>query len=133
MSTKIDLYVIRHGQTDANVKGINGGPQVPLNKTGIDQAERLFKSKLLPQTPDIIYCSPHTRTVQTAKLATNRDDIKCEELLVERDFGKWEGAKWDEIFQRTKGTVLGVKKKIKNFSKKIEVFFKKLQNFSKKN
>ena len=98
----IDLYIVRHGQTDANVAGVNGGPDVSLNATGVNQAKRLFDSKRLPQDPSIIYSSPHARAVQTAKLATGKEPTNCP-LIQERSFGKWEGARWDEIFKRTKG------------------------------
>ena len=33
----VDLYVVRHGQTDANLCSKNGGPEIPLNETGRNQ------------------------------------------------------------------------------------------------
>ena len=45
----IDLYIIRHGKTDANLMKINGSQNDPLNVEGIKQSKLLFDSKLLPQ------------------------------------------------------------------------------------
>ena len=100
----VDLYIVRHGQTDANTRSENGGPTVPLNEHGKVQASLLRESKSLPQAPDFIFSSPHERAAQTAKIATGRDDLIYCELLEERNFGKkWEGATWNTIFKRMDG------------------------------
>jgi len=100
MSSTIDLYIVRHGQTDANTRSENGGPTVPLNEQGKVQASLLRESKSLPQQPHFIFSSPHERAAQTAKIATGRDDLIYCKLLEERNFGtKWEGATWKTIFK----------------------------------
>lgn len=105
MSVTIDLYIIRHGQTEANVNGVNGGPDVPLDQSGITQANKLFESKNLPQEPNLIYASPHARALQTAKLATKSEPVLCP-LLQERSFGEWSyGLMWPIIYKRINGTV----------------------------
>ena len=104
MSITIELYFIRHGQTRSNVERVNGGPTEKLNPTGVSQANQLYESKLLPEEPDVVYASPHARTVETAKLATRRE-ITTSSLLEERSFGKWAGASWDAIRERLKGRI----------------------------
>lgn len=62
------LYLLRHGQTDANVSNIIAGqrPDMPLNETGLKQAE--LTAKALSQAVfHRIYMSPALRARQTAK------------------------------------------------------------------
>lgn len=62
------LYLLRHGQTDANALGIIAGksPDMPLNKIGLKQAE--LTAKALSQAVfHRIYMSPALRARQTAK------------------------------------------------------------------
>lgn len=62
------LYLLRHGQTDANALGIIAGksPDMPLNEAGLKQAELTVKA--LSQTIfHQIYMSPALRAKQTAK------------------------------------------------------------------
>jgi broad specificity phosphatase PhoE len=100
----IDLYLVRHGETSSNVEKVNGGPNVPLNQNGIRQAKKLFESKLLPQEPDKTFSSPLMRALETARLAT-RTEIVQNALLAERNFGKYIGKSWKEIFARIRGKI----------------------------
>ena len=84
---------MRHGQTDWNVQGLfQGDTDVPLNRTGIAQAEEAALSMTEGQA-DLIVCSTLGRARQTADLV-NRV-LKCpviyREELIERGFGEWEG------------------------------------------
>ena len=94
------LYFVRHGQTDWNVKKIaQGQTDIPLNATGIQQAETL-RDKIQSYQLDICYASPLQRTVQTAKIVVNdRCPIIFDNNLKERSFGSLEGtnpATWPE-------------------------------------
>jgi broad specificity phosphatase PhoE len=62
------LLVVRHGQTEANEKGIEAGPlDYPLSKTG--RREVKFISKTLSKVKvHAIFSSPILRCVQTAKI-----------------------------------------------------------------
>ena len=52
------LYVVRHGQTDWNVKKLlQGATDIELNEVGIKQAEELSR-KLDLDKIDICFCSP---------------------------------------------------------------------------
>ena len=84
----MNLYVIRHGQTEANVKqlfnGINDGD---LTEIGIKQAEELIP---LIKEKDInfIICSPLKRAIHTANiLNVNNKEIVLDNRLIDRDYG----------------------------------------------
>lgn len=98
------LYVMRHGQTDWNVKKkIQGCTDIELNETGIKQAQNA-KQKFNEYVIDLIFCSPLKRTRKTAEII-NEDKkvpIICEDKIVERYFGDLEGLKPEEaeVFQK---------------------------------
>ena len=62
----MELYVVRHGQTDYNVKHLfQGHADIPLNQVGIKQAEETalkFKGIKINR----ILVSPLQRAIQTA-------------------------------------------------------------------
>ena len=63
----MNIYVIRHGQTELNVKGyINGSLDDPLTPTGIEQA--YAAALTLPDTIQRMYVSSLSRTRQTAAI-----------------------------------------------------------------
>ena len=74
---RIRLFLVRHGQTDYNLKHLLQGSGInsSLNQTGENEAQKLKNTgKLLMQT-DKIYSSPLERAVQTGEIVTglNRD------------------------------------------------------------
>lgn len=81
------IYLVRHGQTDANVNNLfNGRNERDLNETGISQAEEL-SSKIAKLPIDLIICSPLRRTVHTAQiLNTNNIPLCTDDRLNERDY-----------------------------------------------
>lgn len=86
------LYIIRHGKTDWNDKGLlQGKTDIDLNEEGINQAKELSQ-KIDINKIDICICSPLKRTKQTAKILT-REKVKIiyEPLIIERGFGGYEG------------------------------------------
>lgn len=61
------IYLVRHGETEYNVKGLYMSSDIPLSATGFKQAQNLanrFKNIKV----DKVYSSPYERTKQTAKL-----------------------------------------------------------------
>lgn len=86
------LYIVRHGQTDWNVKKLlQGATDIELNEEGIKQAKELSK-KLDLDKIDICFCSPLKRTRQTANILLG-DKVKViyDDMIVERGFGDYEG------------------------------------------
>lgn len=89
----MNLYVIRHGQTDWNVSGLyQGHTDIPLNSTGIKQASILYE-KLKDINFDIVLSSPLSRAYDTAKICLSDRNIPIiiDNNLIERSFGELEG------------------------------------------
>lgn len=90
----VELYVVRHGETDSNSqKRLNGGlTNLPLNDVGIEQAKKLSK-EIKIEDFDEIYTSPLIRAKQTAEILNHGvHDLKVDERLIEARYGKWDGA-----------------------------------------
>ncbi|MBQ9060727.1 MAG: histidine phosphatase family protein [Firmicutes bacterium] len=93
MSTTI--YIIRHGQTDLNLKRVlQGRSDMPMNETGQSQAKeaaRLFQDRGIEF--DMIWSSPLQRAVRTARIVAGEETpLQTDERLLEMDYGPYEGA-----------------------------------------
>lgn len=92
----MEIYVVRHGETNWNKLGITQGrSQNRLNKTGIEQITKTA-DKLKDKNFDYIFCSPLMRTVQSAKIINrfhNKKIIK-DARLNEIDQGIFSGTKF---------------------------------------
>ena len=86
------LYLVRHGETDWNLQHkMQGQVDVPLNSTGLKQAEKL-RDTLRNYDFDVCYCSPLKRAVKTSEIATSgRVKIIFDDNLKERSYGRLEG------------------------------------------
>lgn len=88
------LLIIRHGQTDGNVKGLvqGAGLDLPLNETGRTQAAAAAE-KLLSRHLPVIYSSTMLRARQTAEIIAA--GVGCPTVAVEGleevHFGETEG------------------------------------------
>lgn len=93
----MNLYVVRHGQTDYNVqKLIQGASNVPVNETGKKQA-LMLKTEIDKLKIDLVIVSPLLRTRQTAEILIGERKVKVitDDRLVERNFGVLEGKSLD--------------------------------------
>lgn len=98
----LNVYIVRHGQTDTNKSlAINGsGTNLPLNETGTKQVETLRDSFDIDKI-DYVYASPLTRAKQTAEiLDQGKHNIIYDDRLKEMDYGNWDGALASEIHQK---------------------------------
>ena len=87
------IYLVRHGETDANKNKIMQGQSqnLQLNDNGIRQATTL-KNKLKDIKFNICFTSPMIRAWSTAMiLVGDRVEIKEDKRLVERYLGNLEG------------------------------------------
>lgn len=96
---KLNIYIIRHGQTDLNKKmALQGRSDNQLNDNGRAQAieaGELFKAKGI--VFDKVYTSPLGRAIETAKLVAGEDvETLVDERLLEMDYGPFEGMTFDE-------------------------------------
>ena len=84
------VYFIRHGQTEANVKGIlTGRMETNLTQKGIDDAKEVGKT--LKEKFDYYYCSPLNRTHQTLKAIVGDVDFIIDDRITEVYSGDWQG------------------------------------------
>ena len=89
----MDVYLTRHGQTDLNKnKLMQGRVDIPLNSTGIAQAERAA-GEVRGVAFDAVYASPLKRAVVTAQIISGfpEADVRIDERLIETDFGPYDG------------------------------------------
>lgn len=94
-----EIVLIRHGETDSNVKGTYlGWTDVPLNETGLMQAA-IAKDKLKNDKFDLCIASPLCRAFNTASIILEGRDLKIQtdDRLKERNFGVWDDLTFDEI------------------------------------
>lgn len=94
----MNIYLLRHGETDWNKEGrIQGHTDIHLNQHGRIQIARTAASLagICPDM-DVILCSPLSRAKESAGIAAEqlhypKDRITVEPLLIERCFGEAEG------------------------------------------
>ncbi len=86
------LFIVRHGQTDWNIKRLmQGSKDIELNEVGIKQANDLKEIIDLNEI-DIVLCSPMKRTRKTAEIIVSDNfEIIYNDYLKERSFGEYEG------------------------------------------
>lgn len=103
--TSKELYIIRHGQTDFNVKQVVQGRGVnsDLNDIGIQQAKAFFNA-YHPVDFDVIYTSKLKRTHQTVAHFLNKENHKVpheiRDNIDEIDWGIFEGVEHNPSLQK---------------------------------
>jgi broad specificity phosphatase PhoE len=97
------LYFVRHGESQANNKGLmTGQMDVSLTEEGMKQAE--LTEQMLPKDFNLIFCSDLIRCKETAALINKNLNLPIiyDARLRERTFGKIEGSKWDDFSEDLK-------------------------------
>ncbi len=98
------IILIRHGESTANhERSLTGRSDPELTSRGKKQAKRI--ARFLGRSGwqiDALYSSPLKRTLHTAKYISRRAGvpIREEELLLEMNFGDWEGKRKDDLVMR---------------------------------
>lgn len=95
---EMKVYVIRHGLTPLNKKGVvNGQIDEPLAPEGIQQANEAIN--LLPESVKYIYTSPLLRARHTAEIVNSRHKriLTPVDALAEIHMGSRAGYSWEEM------------------------------------
>jgi len=93
------MILIRHGQTEWNrVERFRGRADVPLNDTGLAQAEATGRRVAAEWQPVAVYASPLSRAVKTAEAVARHFalPVHAHSGLADIDFGEWQGLTPDE-------------------------------------
>ena len=94
------LYLVRHGETEANVTNtLQGQSDVLLNETGLRQAQLIGK-RLREKPFDEIWSSDLSRAAVTAQEIAGTREVKYSTLLREWDLGEWVGLSWSDIAEK---------------------------------
>ena len=97
------IILVRHGQTEWNrVERFRGRADVPLNETGLAQAEATGLRILGEWQPSAVYSSPLSRAVRTAEAIAKHFDLPViiHPRLADIDYGEWQGLSPDEVRDR---------------------------------
>ena len=100
--TTTTIYLIRHGETEANRNRImQGWMDTKLSETGIRQAAAL-SDRLADTALHALYSSDLTRAVMTAEAiaASHTLPLRTDARLREIDTGAWTGCSWREIAEK---------------------------------
>lgn len=104
MKNYCTFYIVRHGETEWNKKGIiQGQSNSLLTKRGIRQADKISE-ELINIRFDKIYSSDLLRCKQTAEIIAlpRKLTVNLSPLLREKSFGRWEGKTYAKIHTRLK-------------------------------
>lgn len=98
----IELYLIRHGQSEANTKmWICGQLDSVLTDLGREQARLLQPYLQQELRPDaVIVSSPLSRAHETARIAALGRGIHVETGVAELNTGQFSGLTYDELYAR---------------------------------
>lgn len=95
------IYITRHGETDWNKEHrIQGHMDIPLNEQGRLDAKKA-KEELKGIKFDVVFSSPLSRALDTAKIIT-KHKIIIDNRLIERGNGSLEGVNDEELFKTIK-------------------------------
>ena len=132
------IYFVRHGETDYNKEArLQGHRNIPLNKTGLNQAKQAQENSKDLQI-DEIYSSPLSRAKKTAEIINKHHKVKItyDDRLKEIYMGKLQGACIKDLSEEEKQlshsnpeTFGG--ESIQEFCARVESFFKEIENTNK--
>jgi len=138
------IYLIRHGETESNRKGIfRGRLDIPLSKRGKEQAYSLctYFEKL---QVDIVYTSPLSRAKNTAEIAFPEHKFQTEPLIDNLDLGEWSGQEksfvkkkfpqqWEAWVKRPEIITFPGGENLEDVLKRSKLFLKKIVSLKEEN
>ncbi len=102
MNNKTTVILVRHGQTEWNrIERFRGRADVPLNETGLEQAEATGLRVAAEWQPSAIYSSPLSRSVKTAEAIARHFGLEVQPHagMADIDYGEWQGLSPEEVGQ----------------------------------
>ena len=99
ISTMIEIYFVRHGQTEWNaIRRWQGQMNSDLSPLGREQA-RANGEFLAGAAIEALYVSPLTRTRQTAEIINEHLSLepRFDERIMEWDCGDWSGLHYEDV------------------------------------
>ncbi len=99
------LYLVRHGETDMNVRNMfYGWTDADINAKGVLQAEQLRETfRDIPL--DAIYASDLKRALHTAEIIAESRPIQTMPELRELHYGRWENRTWAEMTEEDRAAL----------------------------
>ena len=97
------IILVRHGETDWNrEEHFRGRADVPLNETGLLQAEATGRRIAAEWRPSAVYASPLSRSLRTAEAIARHFDltVQAHAGLMDIDYGQWQGLTPSEVRKR---------------------------------
>jgi probable phosphoglycerate mutase len=97
------IILVRHGQTEWNrIERFRGRADVPLNDTGLAQADATGERVAKTWLPVAIYTSPLSRSVTTAQAIAKHFNlpVQIHPGLADINYGEWQGLTPEEAHQR---------------------------------
>ena len=131
------IYLIRHGETESNRKGIfRGRLNIPLSQRGKEQAAEL-RGYFENIPVEVVYTSPLQRAVETAEAAFPGHTPIKDQLLDNLDLGEWSGmdkglvrerfpGQWDIWVKRPESITFPGGECLADVYKRSELFFRKI-------
>jgi broad specificity phosphatase PhoE len=97
------VILVRHGQTEWNrIERFRGRADVPLNDTGLAQAEAAARRLSRGPRPAAVYSSPLSRAMVTAEKIAGAHglEVRPHDGLIDIDYGRWRGLTPREVGER---------------------------------
>ncbi|MBN1812950.1 MAG: histidine phosphatase family protein [Anaerolineae bacterium] len=97
------IVLVRHGETEWNrVERFRGQADVPLNATGLAQAEATARRIAAEWQPVAVYSSPLSRAVKTAEAIAQQCGLPVQSHrgLADINYGQWQGLTPEEARKR---------------------------------
>src|SRR3989337_9617 len=96
------IILVRHGQTAWNrEERFRGHADIPLDETGLLQAQATADRIAMQWKPDAVYAGPLSRTLKTAEPTAQLFNlaVQVEDGLIDVDCGLWQGLTPTEVWQ----------------------------------
>lgn len=97
------IILVRHGQTEWNrIERFRGRADIPLDETGLAQADATGRRIAAAWQPSAVYSSPLARSISTAQAIAARFalEVRIHPGLTDIDYGEWQGLAPQEARQR---------------------------------